>query len=123
MRNGFSEQLFRHNEKPDVKSDARHSYFVVILEKVREILKPFSDSAVSTSTDTVDRLANQFDALEVYESSEDFLSTPNIPRPEPTKKEEAIYEVDPSQSLDEALMAFCMMCKDLTEVRKYISNL
>jgi len=123
VRNGFSEQLFRHNEKPDVKSDARHSYFVGILEKVRELLKPFPDSAVSTSTDTVDRLTNQFDALEVYESSEDFLNVPDIQRPEPTKKEKAIYEVDPSHSLDEALTAFCMMCKDLTEVRKYISNL
>ncbi|KAF5605846.1 hypothetical protein FPANT_1095 [Fusarium pseudoanthophilum] len=123
VRNGFSEQLLRHNEKPDVKSDARHSYFVGILEKVREILKPFADSAASTSTDTIDRLANTFDALEVYEPSEEFLNAPDIQRPEPTKKEEAIYEVDPSQSFDEAVIAFCMMCKDLAEVRKYISNL
>ncbi|KAH7185043.1 uncharacterized protein B0J16DRAFT_362618 [Fusarium flagelliforme] len=123
VRNGFSKHLFRHNEKPGVKSDARHSYFVGILEKVREILKPFSDSATSTSTDTVDRLTNQSNALEVYEPSEDFLNAPDIQRFEPTKKGEAIYEVDPSESLDEALIAFCMMCKDLAEVRKYISNL
>ncbi|KAF4953549.1 hypothetical protein FGADI_5885 [Fusarium gaditjirri] len=64
VRNGFSEQLLRHNEKPDIKSDARHSYFAGILEEVRDILKPFSDSAASSSTDIVDRLANTFDALE-----------------------------------------------------------
>ncbi|KAJ4128086.1 hypothetical protein NW768_008370 [Fusarium equiseti] len=115
--------LFRHNEKLDANSDARHSYFVGILEKVRQILKPFSDSAASTSTDTVDQLTNQFDALEVYEPSEDFLNATDIQRPEPTKKEEAIYEVDPSQPFDEALIPFCMMCKDLAEIRKYISNL
>ena len=78
VRNGFSELLSRHNEKPDVKSDARHSYFVGILERVREVLKPFSDSAISTSTDTVDQLANQFDALVVYEPSEDFINAPDI---------------------------------------------
>ncbi|PNP76976.1 hypothetical protein FNYG_09589 [Fusarium nygamai] len=122
VRNGFSEQLLRHNEKPDVKSDARHSYFVGILENVREILKPFADSAAPTSTDTIDRLANTFDALEVYEPSEEFLNAPGLQRPEPTKKD-VIYEVDPSQSFDETVIAFCMMCKDLAEVRKYISNL
>ncbi|KAI1071962.1 hypothetical protein LB507_005058 [Fusarium sp. FIESC RH6] len=123
VRNGFSEQLFRHNEKPDVKSDARHSYFVGILEKVREILKPFSDSATATSTDTVDQLANQFDALKVYEPSEDFINAPDIQRPETTENEQVIFEVDPSESFDEALIAFCMMCEDLAVVRKYISNL
>ncbi|CAG7563622.1 unnamed protein product [Fusarium equiseti] len=123
VRNGFSEQLFRHNEKPNVKSDTRNSYFVGIPEKVREILKPFSDSAASTSTDRVDQLTNQFDALEIYEPSEGFLNAPDIQRPEPTKKEQVIYEVDSSQSLDEALIAFRMTCKDLAEVRKYISNL
>ncbi|RBR16528.1 uncharacterized protein FIESC28_06937 [Fusarium coffeatum] len=105
------------SQMPDIRTSSESS------KRSAKILKPFSDSADSTSTDTVDRLTNQFDALEVYEPSEDFIDAPDMQRLEPTKKEEAIYEVDPSESLDEALIAFCIMCKDLAEIRKCILNL
>ncbi|KAJ3533488.1 hypothetical protein NM208_g7962 [Fusarium decemcellulare] len=122
VRSSFSAELSRHQAKPDVESDAKHSYFVGILEKVREVLKPFKPPTASSSSDAVDTLANQFDALEVYEPSQDFLDAPDIPRPQVTGKDAAIYEADPSPTLEEALVAFSMMCKDLADIREFISN-
>jgi hypothetical protein len=113
VRSSFSAELTSHDAKPDAKSDAKHSYFVGILEKVRDVLKPFSDSDASASTD----------ALEVYEPIEEFLNAPDIKRPKPTNADPALYEVDPSESLEEALIAYCMMCKDLSKIRDFVYNI
>ncbi|RSL78304.1 hypothetical protein CEP51_008303 [Fusarium floridanum] len=123
VRSSFSEKLSRHGAEPDIESDARHSYFVGILEKVGEVLKPFKPPTASSSSDAVDALTNQFDALEVYEPSQDFLDAPDIPRPEAAGQDAAIYEADPSPTLEDALVAFAMMCRDLTEIRQFISSL
>ncbi|RSL44738.1 hypothetical protein CEP54_014559 [Fusarium duplospermum] len=123
VRSSFSEKLSRHGAELDVKSDARHSYFVGILEKVGEVLKPFKPPTASSSSDAIDTLTNQFDALEVYEPSQDFLDAPDIPRPQAAGQDAAIYEADPSPTLEDALVAFGMMCKDLSEIRQFISSL
>ncbi|KAF5009428.1 hypothetical protein FDECE_4360 [Fusarium decemcellulare] len=122
VRSSFGAELARHDAKPDAESDAKHSYFVGILEKVREVLKPFKPPTASGSSDAVDTLTNQFDALEVYEPSQDFLDAPDIARPQPAGQDAAIYEADPSPTLEEALVAFNMMCKDLGDIREFISN-
>ncbi|KAI8724338.1 hypothetical protein NCS52_00002700 [Fusarium sp. LHS14.1] len=122
VRSSFSAELSRHGAKTDIESDDRHSYFVGILEKVREVLKPFRPPTASSSTNAMDTLTNQFDALEVYEPSQDFLDAPDIPRPQIASQDAAIYEVDPSPTLEEALIAFSMMCKDLAEIRESLSE-
>ncbi|KAJ4314582.1 hypothetical protein N0V84_008806 [Fusarium piperis] len=123
VRSSFSTELSRHGAKADTESDARHSYFVGILEKVREVLKPFKPPTASSSSDDVEILTNQFDALEVYEPSQDFLDAPDIPRPQVARQDAAIYEADPWPTLEEALIAFAMMCKDLAEIRQFVSDL
>ncbi|KAF4466998.1 hypothetical protein FALBO_6147 [Fusarium albosuccineum] len=122
VRSSFSAELSRHDAKPDAESDAKHSYFVGILEKVHEVLKPFKPATASSSSDAVDTLTNQFDALEVYEPSQDFLDAPDIPKPQVAGQDAAIYEADPTPTLEEALVAFAMMCKDLADIREFISN-
>ncbi|EEU43804.1 uncharacterized protein NECHADRAFT_30210, partial [Fusarium vanettenii 77-13-4] len=123
VRSSFSAELSRHGAKPDIESDAKHSYFVGILEKVREVLKPFKPPTASSSSDEVSTLTNQFDALEVYEPSQDFLDAPDIARPQAAGQEAIIYEADPSPTLEEAIIAFSMMCKDLAEIRDFISGI
>ncbi|KAF4340257.1 hypothetical protein FBEOM_5768 [Fusarium beomiforme] len=73
--------------------------------------------AGSTSTDTVDVFTNKFDGLDVHEPSEHFLNAPDIQRPQSAQNDEAVYGVDPSKPLDEALIALCMMCEDLGKIR------
>ncbi|KAF5968970.1 hypothetical protein FBULB1_10483 [Fusarium bulbicola] len=123
VRDGFGSQLAQSNQKPNAQSDAKHSYFVGILKKVREVLKPFSDSAASSSSDEVEALTNDFRALEVYHPSEAFLNAPDIERPGPAKADGAIYEADPWHSLDEALVAYYMFCEELSDIRTFITNL
>ncbi|KAF9764478.1 hypothetical protein IL306_002799 [Fusarium sp. DS 682] len=117
VRATFNAELTRHNVKQDTKSDSRYSYFVGILEKVRELLSPFSDVAASSSFDPADLLVNKFDALKVYEPSKEFLSAPSIQKPKNKDRDPFTYEVAPSQSLAEALVAYSMMCADLKWLR------
>ncbi|RSM03293.1 hypothetical protein CDV31_010569 [Fusarium ambrosium] len=123
VRSTFSAELSGHGAKPDIESDARHSYFVGILEKVGEVLKPFKPPTASGSSDAVDALTNQFDTLKVYEPSQDFLNAPDIPRPKAAGQDAAIYEADPSPTLEEALIAFSMLSKDLAEIREFITDI
>ncbi|KAL6924040.1 hypothetical protein FSST1_001314 [Fusarium sambucinum] len=122
VRNGFSEELSRLNKKKDVKSDAKHSYFVSILEKVRQLLKPFAEVPGSGSSDTVNPLTNKFDALKVYEPSQEFLNAPDVERPAQVGKDKSTYEADPSDSLNDALVAYYMMCRDLKEIRDFVQG-
>ncbi|KAG8360124.1 hypothetical protein FVEN_g2244 [Fusarium venenatum] len=120
VRNGFSEELSRLSKKKAVESDARHSYFVSILEEVGQVLKPFSDVPGSGSSDAVERLANKFDALKVYEPSQEFLNAPDVEMPAQAGNDKSTHEADPWESLDDALVAFYMMCRDLNEIQDYI---
>ncbi|KAF5690954.1 hypothetical protein FCIRC_685 [Fusarium circinatum] len=123
VRDGFGSQLALSNQKTDTQSDAKHSYFVEILKKVREVLKPFSDPAASAPSDEVEALMNDFTALEVYHPSEAFLNAPDIERPRPAKTDEAIYEANPWHSFDEALVAYYMLCAELNDIRALIAEL
>ncbi|KAM0187797.1 hypothetical protein ACHAPI_010948 [Fusarium lateritium] len=125
VRASFSAELSRYDVKQDTASDARHSYFVGVLEKVREVLKPFTSATASGSSDAedVDKLGNKFDALKVYEPSDEFLNAPDIQRPQTSKQDNIVYEAEPSSSLEDALVAFGMMLKDLEAIRNFMGNL
>jgi hypothetical protein len=123
VRSDFKDRLFQLKVKKDAASDARHTYFVSILIKVSEILKPFSDMPVSGSSDTVDRLTNKFEALKVYEPSQEFLNAADVERPAQAGNDKSTYEADPSGSLDDAMAAYYFMCRDLNEIRDFIQSI
>ncbi|KAK1761825.1 hypothetical protein QBC33DRAFT_574654 [Phialemonium atrogriseum] len=97
------------------QSDRKHSYFVGVLEKVREVLKPrmspLSQAATEPAPGVADRdsLANKFGALTIYEPSREFLDAPALERPQRTEEDEVIYEAEPQKSLEDALVAYTMM--------------
>ncbi|KAF5690474.1 hypothetical protein FDENT_3858 [Fusarium denticulatum] len=97
-RSDFGDELAASNEKVDAKSDARHFYFVGILEKVREILKPYSDPVDSGSSKETETLTNKFKELEVYHPSEEFLNAKDIERPGPANNDPIVYKADPGDS-------------------------
>ncbi|CVK86194.1 uncharacterized protein FMAN_06447 [Fusarium mangiferae] len=109
-RTGFSSELDASNQKQGDKSDARHSYFVGILENVREVLEPYSDPAVSGSSKEAETLTNKFKELKVYHPSEKFLNAKDIERPGPANNDDVIYEADAGDSADEAF--FCIQAAD-----------
>ncbi|KAG5765620.1 hypothetical protein H9Q72_006306 [Fusarium xylarioides] len=122
-RYGFGDELAASNEKVDAKSDARHFYFVGILEKVREILNPYSDPVDSGSSNETETLTNKFKELEVYHPSEKFLNAKDIERPRPANNDDVVYEADPGDSFSEALFAYKILLEDLRDIRKFVVNL
>lgn len=125
-RSGFGGRLAELGNSPAASADAKHSYFVGVLEKVREVLKPrvppaSQDAAsASTTSDTLDEVGGRFATLSVYEPSEEFLNAPDIERPVPVEDDKAIYVAEPLQDLEEALFAYTLMINDLIKIRAQI---
>lgn len=125
-RSGFGGRLADHGSAPSDCADSTHSYFVGILEQVREVLKPrvppaFQNTASPRNpSDTLDEVGGRFAALSVYEPSEEFLNAPDIERPVPVKDDNATYVAEPVQGLEEALFAYALMINDLIKIRARI---
>ncbi|KAF4998627.1 hypothetical protein FGRMN_2953 [Fusarium graminum] len=121
VRSSSSAELYLQNAKPNVKADTKHFYIVGILEKVCEALKPFADPVASISG-AIDIMTNQFDGFEGYEPSEKFLNALDAQKPVTTAQDTVAYEVELSQSFDEALIAFYMMCEDIDRIRHFVAD-
>ncbi|KAI1207163.1 uncharacterized protein F4807DRAFT_435922 [Annulohypoxylon truncatum] len=126
-RGGFGEKLAQHGAVPDELSDAKHGYFVGILEKVYEVLKPrvkigLIDSSPAPSSDEsdADDFANRFASLQVYEPSDDFLNAPDLERPKPLEGDKITYEAEQATSLEDLLVVVTMLINDINKIRARI---
>lgn len=125
-RSGFGGRLADLGSAPSDSADSKHSYFVGVLEQVRQVLKPrvppaFQDAANPRNPpDTMDEVGGRFAGLSVYEPSEEFLNAPDIERPVPVKDDNATYVAEPLQDLEEALFAYTLMINDLIKIRARI---
>ncbi|KAG8157275.1 hypothetical protein KVR01_012983 [Diaporthe batatas] len=125
-RSAFGGRLADLGSAPSDDANSKHSYFVGVLEQVRQVLKPrvppaFQDAANPRNpSDTLDEVGGRFAGLSVYEPSEEFLNAPDIKRPVPVKDDNATYVVEPIQDMEEALFAYALMIDDLTKIRARI---
>jgi hypothetical protein len=110
-------------------SNDSHNYFVGILEKVREVLRPrmkpelLRDSLVRPpGTEGLDdgNLANIFQQLDVEEPSEAFLNATTAPSTIQASKQEVQYEAEPLNDLEEVYLALHCLINDLQNIRKFI---
>ncbi|KAH6976031.1 hypothetical protein BKA56DRAFT_674544 [Ilyonectria sp. MPI-CAGE-AT-0026] len=116
VRSSFGTQLSEHGLETTPNSDFKHSYFVGILEKVREVLKPrMSTETTTSSADSIETMATRFSCLKVYEPSQDFLDAPDIERPAKSTEDNTIYEAEPQNTFEDAILAFTMMLNDLNK--------
>lgn len=121
VRSSFGTQLSEHGLETTPNSDFKHSYFVGILEKVREVLKPrMSTETTTSSTDSIETMATRFSCLKVYEPSQDFLDAPDIERPAKSTEDNTIYEAELQNTFEDAILAFTMMLNDLNKIRSRI---
>lgn len=124
-RTEFSTRLADLGESADV-SDCKHSFFVGVLEKVRQVLGPRfppipqHTTSPRTTSDTLDEVGGKFAALNVYEPSEEFLNAPGLERPAPAQKEDVNYVAEPTRELNEAIFAYALLMKDLCVIRNRI---
>ncbi|KAJ0382357.1 hypothetical protein COL922a_012734, partial [Colletotrichum nupharicola] len=128
VRSSFSNRLAEHGKPTTFEVEKSHSFFLGILEQVRESLRPRMSTATaawaeSSSSSSADALANAFEALKVYEPSDDFLKAPDITRPEPEKAtDKVVYEAEGAAYSDfqDAIFAYSIMLEDLRKIRTQI---
>jgi len=120
VRSGFSKLIAKHSQKVDVASDQRHNHFISILEKVREVLKPYIPAAPSTQPDGPDRLASRFEGVRVYEPSAETSMDVLVERPHTEPDANVIYEAEAQTSADDTFSASGMMVNDLLQLRARI---
>ncbi|KAK4111504.1 hypothetical protein N656DRAFT_837525 [Canariomyces notabilis] len=111
----------------DDDSNQRHSYFVGVLKKVRDVLKPRMPAGASEPTsrqlDEPENLSNMFSALTVYEPSEEDLESffVSMASPTPEKPEQDIvYEAEAQTSIVDAMYPYMTMYTDLDRIRHQI---
>ncbi|KAI1505393.1 hypothetical protein F5X99DRAFT_367839 [Biscogniauxia marginata] len=130
VRSGFAAKLEANGAATNVLSDAKHGYFVGVLEKVRDVLKPrtkpsSTDEATAPHSDKSDKAmieeaANLFSALKVYEPSEDFSNAPNIERPKKVESDNVTYEAETPTSFEDLMIALTLLINDINSIRSRI---
>ncbi|KLP03612.1 unnamed protein product [Fusarium fujikuroi] len=117
VRRSFSQKLADSGAKRDHRSDATHSHFVEVLEKVRGYLKPIMEAGLfkpddldkKTDVKTNHPAKGMFDVLNVYTPSEEFLNAPDIM---PTLEPETQYTVEEEVTWEDAFFAFAALLRD-----------
>lgn len=137
VRSSFGSTMKEHGAEPSAAADEKHSFFVGILEQVREALRPRMPAAVAErvraeaastpSSSSDDIWINSFRALKVYEPSKEFLDAPDIQRPEPASlpDKNMVYEAEAAARIDleDAIFAFAMMIDDLNKIRQEVRQI
>ncbi|KAJ8130719.1 hypothetical protein O1611_g2907 [Lasiodiplodia mahajangana] len=117
-RSGFSSKLEKHGKAISELSDAKHQYFIAVLEKVREVLKPHMPvNNVKLATTDEEKLSNRFAGLDVYEPSQEFLDAPVIERPAKVQEDNAVYEAETEVSFEHAFFAMTTAVNDMNRIR------
>ncbi|KAG5759355.1 hypothetical protein H9Q72_012525 [Fusarium xylarioides] len=130
VRRSFSQKLTESGARKDRRSDASHSHFVEVLEKVRGYLKPIMEAGLF-KPDDLDKKTNvkanhpakgMFDVLNVYTPSEEFLNAPDI-TPTPTDEPETQYTVEEEVTWEDAFFAFAALLRDYDYLSQEIHSL
>lgn len=125
MRKSFSERLAASGARIDPASDGRHSYFVGVLEKVRDYLKPLmktgSFKVDQSDGKPTDKFKSMFDVLDVYTPSEEFLNAPDIIIPKSTADTE--YTAEKEDTLDEAIFSLVALLSDYRRLGDEVEQL
>lgn len=133
VRKSFAERLEDAGRRFNQYSDARHSFFVNILEKVRKTLQPLlsvdafnlsnlKDAVTNVGTHKDKKgLSSLFEVLDVYEPSAEFEAAPDVVVPAPSAPKYTVEAEEDSQF--EALFAMTALMDDLSRLRLEIAEL
>jgi hypothetical protein len=113
-----SDVLDDSNEKRD--SNDKHAFFLQVLKKVREILKPRlpKDSVLPSVPKTTTDIVNMFENLDLEEPSEAFEQAPDIT---PSSSPEPIYKAERQNDISECFFALCLLLHDFSRLRTEVS--
>ncbi|KAL6891897.1 hypothetical protein GGI43DRAFT_425202 [Trichoderma evansii] len=126
VRKSFSDRLASNGVELSDASKCRHSFFVGVLEKVRDHLKPLM-GVVSFSVDTkADTKSNGLDdnffsPLEVYYTSTEFQDAPDAAVPAPST--DVKYVAEEGNSAIDILFPYIALLDDYRRLRTEIKSL
>lgn len=118
-------------------ADETHSYFMGVLEKTREVLKPRMPSDMiddvlcappletgDPGEKTTSQTRNMFDKLDIQEPSQVFLDTPDItPAPASRSNVEHRYKAETLHSPEEQYLAAHCLFQDVRHTRVFLRGL
>lgn len=127
-------------ERKASKADEAHSYFLAILERTREILKPrmpsdtIDDEMCKPSSgkgvnrdpgeEATSQARNMFGELDIQEPSQEFLDSPNVtPAPASPSSTKHRYKAETVHSLEEQYLAAQCLFQDVRYIRTYLRQL
>ncbi|KAL9598134.1 MAG: hypothetical protein Q9219_004690 [cf. Caloplaca sp. 3 TL-2023] len=129
-------------DDPEARIDANatHSYFLGVLQRVHEVLKPrmpveqpgdstssIKDSHTFDTSDGLESraaegLTNMFGMLELEEPSQAFLNAPGLPK-QPENKTTPAYQAETDQSQEEKYLASHCLFQDIRHIRSFVRQL
>lgn len=122
------------------ESNKSHAYFLGVLERTREILKPLMppemvndflskpsagrDGQEDPGSQINGQISNIFDNLDIEEPSQVFLDAPDVERTTGTKSPpEPIYEAEKMQSMEEQYLATHCLFQDVRSIRTFLRQI
>ncbi|KAB5517513.1 hypothetical protein GE09DRAFT_1158060 [Coniochaeta sp. 2T2.1] len=144
VRRSFVNLLEQHGINPELDSNAKHSFFVGVLEKVRDVLKPLfwkpTPGGKKDKPDVPDAIPitheagvptrNPFEILEVYDVPELNLEVESdqTEKAAAEAKQEVLtvdYRAEETKDEEgfESFLAFCSLFRDITAIRDQVRRL
>lgn len=113
----------------NLKSNATHDYFVGVLEKVRDTLKPRGDSQIpippAEIQDDYAAASNLFDSLKIEEPSGGLSSAPTPTetlQDERHESEEQFVAEEVKTAQERYLAAYCLF-RDIAKIREFVGKI
>ena len=100
LRSAFAAEMALHGVKVDQDADITHDYFISVLEKVNEALRPrFPPCQKEKTTQSAEKedISRGFQALSVEEPSQEFLNAPDAELPQKAQSDSTSYKAKKDQ--------------------------
>lgn len=119
-------------------ADETHSYFLGVVERTRDILKPHmpsdmvddflckppsaNDVNANAGEETINQTRNVFGNLDIQEPTQEFLDSPDIIQ-NPRTSTEHRYKAETVDSLEEQYLASHCLLQDVRQIRAFLRQL
>ena len=100
LRSNFAAERALHGMEVDIDADNAHDYFVGVLNKVKEALRPRfppAQNAQTTQTPEKEDISRGFQALSFEEPSQEFLNAPDVELPQKAQGDDTSYKAKKDQ--------------------------